>query len=195
MKLVTPISIFTFLFHLLILSSCNGYKEKELYTPLIIKEILQFCNDNPGFSNNGVLRSKANEEFKNFIIPKIENGLLNDYIFELNGVKEFEPGKYAAHFEMSYLGNEYLMDTDSAYVHGDVIGIIDSTLIDNLKEKGKYKLTGNYLGHLNIEELKSYSIFPVWSPLITIQKEEYSSPEASLGVLKFNINGVEHIKQ
>lgn len=171
----------------------DANEEKKLPTPKIVNEVVQFCRENPSISNNEVLKDQGNEKFNKLIIPKIQNGILNDYVFELNGVKEYKPGKFAAHFDMSFLGDNYYMNKDSAYIHGDVIGYVDSLIVTKLKEKEKYILKGTYLKQLSLQELKTYTIYPIWSPAISIEKDY--TPDVSLGIMLMDIKEIQPAKQ
>lgn len=182
------------LFNLYACKENSNNNDRQRPTPSIVNAVKAFCKENPGAFKNDVVNERANEAFRTALISNLNKGILNDYIFELRSVNEYSKNKFAAHFDMSYTNDDLYMNLDTARIHGDVIGLIDNSMVEKLANKSKYTLKCSFVKMLSPAEMRIYTNDMLWSPFTTIKNEAYSGPDVSLGFVLVNINEANQVK-
>jgi hypothetical protein len=122
-------------------------KEEKKVEPKKLK-IENFLNDlmnkKKNWNQNDIIREKFNKEFKKALKSQIDSGLFCDFPLELEEIKEYKKGKYAAHFNSRYIKKSVTYVDILDNIDFDLIGIVSPELVGKLEQGKTYGLKGKF---------------------------------------------------
>lgn len=182
----------------LVFCSCIQQKQntegiEEIHTPKIVSFLSNFIEKNPNWNQNDIISKQIRDSLEVLLSEKLNDGLLDSIPMELSEVNEYESGKYAVNFQHWVDTEIYQKDSSEFELNFNVIGLVNDSLVNNIQQKSKYYISGNFIEFLG-RNFSNYINGSVYTPLIEIEKPYSDRYEISLGIMLFEINRIDLAK-
>ena len=155
-------------------------------SPKIVSFLSDYIEAHPNWNQNDIIKERFNDSLKIILSKKlIEAELLDSLPLELSEVNEYTSGKYAVNFQHWSGTKIYEKNGRKFQLNFNVIGLIDSSLVDSIQNGAKYYIKGDFIGFCG-PEIYSFTKKRMWTYSVEIE-DAITRYEISLGTMLFDI--------